>query len=451
MKLEKTFSFFLLLAALVFCISCGGKGSKYDDWDDYDAVDKDSEEEDKDNHVPATDEDTNPDDSDTETDADKTQDDTDSESDNENPDNTDIVDDSDHNRPDGDNHNNPDDEDSDMPDKDNEDIPDEEVNDKDSTPGENDDDPFPGKDDPVVICTGLTKCYNLFEDIECPNSKNEDFFGQDAQYAMEKYCLKKSYTTTTSSETVIDNITSLVWQKDTPEQFEGCSGNSGKTCSHQEAVNYCNNLQLEGKTWRLPTLKELETLVDLSQTPTINQKYFTIPSTSLKKFWTETASKANNGNFWVIDFGTALITDEANNKFFYPKCVSGNELEDSEFEAIIDQTTSQKIVSDETNNLIWTISDNSLHTWQSALNYCETLNYAGRKNWRLPSINELATVINYSKLSPASDFPGIGSAYFWSSSTNPMNIKQAWRIHTYSGGISYADKAKETHKVICVK
>lgn len=450
MKLEKTFAFFLLIAALVFCVvSCGGKGSKYDDLDDYDAVDNDSEKEDEDKPLPVTDEDTDTDDSNVEIDDDKIHDDADSEPDNENPDNTDTVDDSDHSRPDGDNPNNPDDEDPDIPDNDMTDDKDDNGND--DTPEENDEDPFPGKEDPAVICTGLTACYNLFEEMECPDYKNEDFFGQDAQYAEKQYCLKRSFSTTTSSETVTDNITALIWQKNTPEQIEGCSGNSGKTCSHQEAVNYCNNLNLEGKTWRLPTLKELETLIDFSQTPTINQKYFNLPSTSLKKFWTETDSQVNNGKFWVIDFGTALISDEASNKFFYPKCVSGNELSDSEFEETVDQTTSQKIIKDEVNNLIWTTCDNSLHTWQSALNYCKTLNYAGRKNWRLPNINELATIINYSRSAPASDFPSIGSAYFWSSSTNSTNIKQAWRTYTYSGEISYGDKTKENHKVICVK
>jgi len=445
MKLQKISLFALILAALFFCVSCGG-GSDKPDLDE-DIVDNDS---DNPEEQDSSDTDSGNDTSDTTDDSSDTADDngdTGPDGDNSRPEN---PDEGDSGRPDGDNSipEDPDEGDSGRPDG-------ESVNDND--PGDDDDpeededyDPFPGKDEPAVLCTGLTKCYSLSGEIDCPEDKSDDFFGQDTQYAKRGYCLKKSYSTTDSSKTVTDRITNLVWEKNVSSTFAGCNGNNGATCSYEEAENYCSNLKLENRTWRLPTLKELETLIDFAQIPTITQNYFTIPSTGVKKFWTSTPSKANPGRYWILDFGTALISDEKPGKYFYPKCVSGDPLPAPEFEEV-SGNSDQKIVKDEVSNLEWTVSDNNLRTWLAALSYCKKLKYAGRRGWRLPSINELATIVNYSNLSPASDFPGISSAYFWSSSTNPASDTQAWRIHTYSGVMDYGKKSSETYKVICVQ
>ena len=57
-------------------------------------------------------------------------------------------------------------------------------------------------------------------------------------------------------------------------------------------------------------------------------------------------------------------------------------------------------------------------TWKEALSYCENLTYAGYSDWRLPNRNELASLINYDNVSPASDFPDMPSLEFWSSSVH---------------------------------
>ena len=64
------------------------------------------------------------------------------------------------------------------------------------------------------ICTGQTKCYNNKEEISCPD-KNNDFYGQDAQYAKAGYCYPQSFTVKTVSgkNIVVDNNTGLEWQQ----------------------------------------------------------------------------------------------------------------------------------------------------------------------------------------------------------------------------------------------
>jgi len=61
----------------------------------------------------------------------------------------------------------------------------------------------------------------------------------------------------------------------------------------------------------------------------------------------------------------------------------------------------------------------SSHTWQAALQLAEGASDAGRSDWRLPNIKELASIVEQACVSPAIDlaaFPGTASAGYWSSS-----------------------------------
>lgn len=77
--------------------------------------------------------------------------------------------------------------------------------------------------------------------------------------------------------TVTDNDTGLMWQQAVP---------SGAYTTAAEAVAYCSTLTLAGHSdWRLPSMIELYSIVDLGQSaPSINGTYF--PSTpSNSTFW----------------------------------------------------------------------------------------------------------------------------------------------------------------------
>jgi hypothetical protein len=64
--------------------------------------------------------------------------------------------------------------------------------------------------------------------------------------------------------------------------------------------------------------------------------------------------------------------------------------------------------------------DQDLLTWCEALAYCESLEFAGHDDWRLPSIRELESIIDYRRTRPTIDpvFKTFPSSY-WSSTTNP--------------------------------
>lgn len=108
------------------------------------------------------------------------------------------------------------------------------------------------------------------------------------------------------------------------------------------------------------------------------------------------------------------------------------------------------IVTDTKEGLIWQKTYVTNKTWQEALSYCETLTYAGYSGWRLPNKNELASLVNYEKYGPASDFPDMPSQDFWSSSTLSGDPATAWGVDFSAGFVDRCYKSVSSY-VRCVR
>jgi len=90
-------------------------------------------------------------------------------------------------------------------------------------------------------------------------------------------------------------------------------------------------------------------------------------------------------------------------------------------------------------------------TWSAAMAYCENLTLGGRSDWRLPSVNELKSLVDYSAYNPAintSYFPATVASSYWSSSTSVGNTTNAWYVGFYSGTDS--DGKTSSYYVRCV-
>jgi len=81
-------------------------------------------------------------------------------------------------------------------------------------------------------------------------------------------------------------------------------------------------------------------------------------------------------------------------------------------------------------------------TWEQALNETELLSLADHSDWRLPNIQELRSIVDYSMIDPAIDtsfFPDIPSAPllpdYWSSSTQVTYIRGAWYVYFGNGQV----------------
>jgi len=82
------------------------------------------------------------------------------------------------------------------------------------------------------------------------------------------------------------------------------------------------------------------------------------------------------------------------------------------------------------------------YSWSAALTAAETTTFAGKADWRLPDVKQLASIVELACVNPSINtqlFPGTASDEYWSSSPNVNGIQGAWsvdfddgEVHTYS-------------------
>ncbi|RBW44581.1 hypothetical protein DS885_11190 [Psychromonas sp. B3M02] len=288
----------------------------------------------------------------------------------------------------------------------------------------------------VVVDTQQDKCFdNSGETITCP-VKGADLYGQDAQYSG----VTASYTDNHDG-TVTDNNTGMVWQK-TPDF---------KHHSYDDAISYCENLRTANYAdWRLPTIKELYSLADFrgeivnprvesENTPYIDTDYFDFQYDKrmayIGQYWsitkytqgpvhnTENVDAAFGYNFadghikayeTGYIFGTDAKGVHAPGNFV--RCVRGEEhvYGVNQFVKNTDGT-----VTDKATGLMWqSTDDGKRRNWQDSLAYAENAEYAGHSDWRLPSIKELQSIVQYGK--PVGEWPAIDTHYFTLSGDNTI-------------------------------
>ena len=78
------------------------------------------------------------------------------------------------------------------------------------------------------------------------------------------------------------------------------------------------------------------------------------------------------------------------------------------------------IVKDTVSGLVWAADYTGALYGSAAIQYCNDLEYAGHSDWRLPNKNELYSLVNLKKYSPASDFPEMLLEGFFTSSPVPF-------------------------------
>ena len=91
-------------------------------------------------------------------------------------------------------------------------------------------------------------------------------------------------------------------------------------------------------------------------------------------------------------------------------------------------------------------------TFKGAIDYCKTLTLADKK-WRLPTVNELASLIDHNKIDPAIDskyFPDTQFLGYWSATSYAGNVQWVWYVDFYNGSLEKSSQDMDAKLVRCV-
>jgi Protein of unknown function (DUF1566) len=116
----------------------------------------------------------------------------------------------------------------------------------------------------------------------------------------------------TGNGTVYDSKSKLTWQQTV----------SSTTYIWAEAKTYCAGVgaSLGGTGWRVPTINELQSIVDFSQTaPAIEPNAF--PSTPSRVFWSSSPVAGKPSYAWGVDFNDGYPFGPDVSYTFFVRCV----------------------------------------------------------------------------------------------------------------------------------
>lgn len=295
--------------------------------------------------------------------------------------------------------------------------------------------------------TGQSKCYNETVEITAPLA-GQPFCGQDAQQRRTA----PSYTNN-GNGTITDNVTGLMWTK-TPDLNGDSVINAVDKLSYRDALARASAVRVGGYSdWRLPTIKEqyslilfsgvdpfLESTDTKSLTPFIDTRYFDFGYGDTAageriidaQFATQTlyvgdtmlgvTGKTMFGvNFAdgrIKGYGTGPMPGQSANKTFYVLFVRNNSAYG--INQFVDHNNGT--ISDLATGLMWTKEDNSSGVnWKDALAWVSQKNaqqYLGYSDWRLPTVKELQSIVDYTRSPATTQSAAIDSRFVCSKITN---------------------------------
>jgi hypothetical protein len=319
--------------------------------------------------------------------------------------------------------------------------------------------------------SGQTKCYNNTVEIPCP-APGEPFYGQDGNYSINP----PSYTKLGQNGIALpdsakqhegwimtrDNVTGLIWENkavgggihDKRNLYTWCDknpatngGNEG-TCGKEKEtgelatdtegfIKALNDSNFGGfSNWRMPTQKELQSIVDYSRWyPAIDMAYFpATTATTGTSYWSSTpyVSSVLNGA-WRVGFDGSTIYYVAKSHKHGVRAVRGAQAPSSDH--FVDN--GDGTVTDTITGLMWQKRTSSTtQKWEEALKSAKDLTLAGYDDWRLPTVKELQSIVDFSIRYPVVDtafFPRTLSFSFWSSTTCADRTDVAWGVSFWGG------------------
>jgi hypothetical protein len=327
--------------------------------------------------------------------------------------------------------------------------------------------------------TTQRNCYNdltvsmCVGDVRLPSCGTTTYCGQDAQYGWDADGTHGARFARTapdlpSEPVVTDSVTGLVWQ--------GCViGHTSSPCigtpteiDWSTAVSTCDSMVWAGfDDWRLPSPYELHSIIDYGRGGLLIDTLW-FPSTPRYAHWTSSTSATAATTAWYIYFSTGHASYDLKSLTteHYARCVRGAPRPLSGPRFVRNTITrEQPVVSDAATGLEWQgcpagrsgsscgTGWTAIHSWVSALAYCESLRWAELEDWRLPNLTELASIVDHRRSGPTIDidaFPETPGDEFWSSTSEAAAASRAWSVFFFTGSY-FASNKTELFSVRCVR
>lgn len=314
-----------------------------------------------------------------------------------------------------------------------------------------------------LLRTGLENCYDQKGKLlTCSGT------GQDAELLIGRSLPNPRFEQ--DGGLVFDRYTDLIWPQiqvfDYPVRWlEGL----------QLIEDLNNENYLSRKDWRMPNRRELRSLIwHGAKKPALPPDH---PFSGLKQtwYWTSTTSAMVPGYAWYIHLEGGRMFWGRKDQFYllFPVCnrsrsipktgqkkcfdIKGNSIDcprsgqDGEYQAGVAWPELRFVqldlgIWDRLTNLIW-YKDAGLAsgglTWKQALDYVQELNQSSSLIWHLPNINELESLVDASRSTPAlSDqhlFINVGEVY-WSSTSSVFDPGWAYALYMHKGAVGVGNK-----------
>ena len=275
----------------------------------------------------------------------------------------------------------------------------------------------------TIVDTGQSDCFDESNAVSCPE-ENETYFGQDAQHTGYQPTYRDN-----GDGTVTDLNTGLMWIKD-----------AGEKVYYYDGIESVTDFEFAGyDDWRVPTIKELYSLMDFSgiddadagTDPFIDNSVFVFEygdpfagERAIDSQWiTRTINvdtvMNNQECFFGVNFADGRIkcyptgSSHQNNGYFL-RLVRGEAYGENNFSDNGDGT-----ITDLATGLMWQQDDSDKGMdWPSALEYCEESTAGGYDDWQLPNAKELQSIVDYSRSPGVTGSPAIDTSFNANQITN---------------------------------
>ena len=287
--------------------------------------------------------------------------------------------------------------------------------------------------------------------------------------------------------TILDKLTGLVWTQD--------ANPAGGAKTWQEALDYIKTLNggnhLGQSDWRLPNVNELESLVNKQPNLADWLHAQGFRNLQVDYYWTSTTYASLVTCAWSVGLYGGIVAghDKAGAYYVWPvrqgkagavslpqtgqtTCYDRSGVavdcagtgQDGESQAGVPWPNPRFVenadgtVADRLTGLAWSKEGmvpgpdaclpgkrRSLQGASRLVTCLNAKNYLGRKDWRLPNRNELASLVNHGQADSAAwlnsqGFSRIQSSSYWSSSTFVYAASNGWSVNLHDGAVTTCAK-----------